>query len=301
MNRYCNHFYDPINDRSLQLSVSFGLILCNNNASNIAWALGNSNANADGSGAADVNRINGFSLRDAREAMWRALTGTNGQGTNVAPDRKTRDAYWATTFRSLGDVVHLVQDLSQPQHTRNEPHAVGQPAAFEDRINGRALGLFESLNGRDPTRMPVLVYDGHTPPSFARYRDFFSTGSGAASYSGKWVANYSNRGCFTTLANLGNTKYAQPSSVLSNYTQELIGTTPYLETYLKASVFDNLTGQPSEPILMTRESILKALVQDMSAQYSYSIDTPSIDAQANPRVSGDGVDWGGCGLYKDDA
>ena len=101
MDRFCNHFYDPINDRGLQLSVSFGLILCNNNASNIAWALGNSNANADGSGAADVNRINGFSIRDAREAMWRALTGTNGQGVNVAPDRETRDAYWATTFRSL--------------------------------------------------------------------------------------------------------------------------------------------------------------------------------------------------------
>ena len=114
------------------------------------------------------------------------------------------------------------------------------------------------------------------------------------------MANYSNRGFFTTLANLGNTKYAQPSSVLSNYTQELIGTTPYLETYLKASVFDNLTGQPSEPILMTRESIFKDLVLGMPAQYSYSIDTPIIDAQANPRVSGDGVDWGDCGLYKDD-
>ena len=66
-------------------------------------ALGNSNANADGSGAAEVNRISGFSIRDAREAMWRALTGTNGQGVNVAPDRETRDAYWATTFRSLGN------------------------------------------------------------------------------------------------------------------------------------------------------------------------------------------------------
>ena len=113
-------------------------------------------------------------------------------------------------------------------------------------------------------------------------------------------SNYSNRGFFTTLANLGNTKYAQPSSVLSNYTQELIGTTPYLETYLKASVFDNLTGQPSEPILMTREGIFKDLAPGMPAQYSYAIDTPIIDAQANPRVTGDGVDWGDCGLYKDD-
>jgi len=30
---------------------------------------------------------------------------------------------WATTFRALGDRVHLIQDMVQPQHTRNDPHA----------------------------------------------------------------------------------------------------------------------------------------------------------------------------------
>jgi hypothetical protein len=33
--------------------------------------------------------------------------------------RAFRDAYWATTFRALGSVMHLVQDMGNPQHTRD--------------------------------------------------------------------------------------------------------------------------------------------------------------------------------------
>ena len=57
-----------------------------------------------------------------------------------------RKAYWATLFRSLGDVVHLIQDMGQPQHTRNDPHAgklgrgwiAGHTSIYEKYIEARA-------------------------------------------------------------------------------------------------------------------------------------------------------------------
>ena len=55
----------------------------------------------------------------------RALTGRDGQGNPIAPMAEDRNKYWATTFRALGDVVHLLQDMAQPQHTRN---LAGDPA-----------------------------------------------------------------------------------------------------------------------------------------------------------------------------
>ena len=66
--------------------------------------------------------------------MFRALTlfrkDANGalisldDGTWSASYRESqRKAYWATTFRALGDVLHLNQDMAQPQHTRNEVHS----------------------------------------------------------------------------------------------------------------------------------------------------------------------------------
>ncbi len=42
-----------------------------------------------------------------------------------------RHAYRATTFRALGDVLHLVQDMGQPQHTRNAAHPFRLPTPKE--------------------------------------------------------------------------------------------------------------------------------------------------------------------------
>ena len=62
------------------------------------------------------------SVLDAREAMYRALTGQDKNGNPVAATEADRKKYWITTFRSLGDVVHLLQGMVQPQHMRNDSH-----------------------------------------------------------------------------------------------------------------------------------------------------------------------------------
>jgi hypothetical protein len=45
----------------------------------------------------------------------------NRHNKNIGSLLTDRQAYWATTFRALGDVAHLVQDLAQPQHTETKP------------------------------------------------------------------------------------------------------------------------------------------------------------------------------------
>ena len=138
INRFCNHFYDPVNNRPLQLGLPLSLFGCGSSevfGSAVQWSLGSSSV--DGAASADTSRKNSFSILDAREAMWRALTGTDGNNAPVplANSRAGRDAYWATTFRALGGVVHNLQDMGQPQHTRNEAHAFGQRHLLEEHVN----------------------------------------------------------------------------------------------------------------------------------------------------------------------
>jgi hypothetical protein len=72
LNRVCNHFYDPVNNKALDLGLNPAQVLaCNAGevfGSAVAWSLGNTAA--DGSGAArPMPRLNGFSVLDAREAV----------------------------------------------------------------------------------------------------------------------------------------------------------------------------------------------------------------------------------------
>jgi hypothetical protein len=96
-NRFCNHFYDPLNDRALVLPAPLSWAACGSGevlGSSIAWSLGRDPALPNGSGGVHANRANHFTVLDASEAMWRALTGTDNSGSVVAPTRAERDAYW---------------------------------------------------------------------------------------------------------------------------------------------------------------------------------------------------------------
>lgn len=54
-----------------------------------------------------------YSWRDVRYYFHSALTAT---------DKTKRDIYFAATFRGLGQLMHLVQDLSVPEHARDAGH-----------------------------------------------------------------------------------------------------------------------------------------------------------------------------------
>ena len=177
--RVFNHFFDvQRGGRALTVGVSLGL-------PGPDWALGR-----QGRGAGPSQ--NQFSLPDARNYQYQSLT---------ASSRQAREKYTALMFRALGQVLHVLEDMAQPQHTRNDPHAdcadgvswlVGGHSWYEEYIEARAL--------RRPFQQeitPDLVLGGYDAVPIRPYQDFFSEGGR------RGLADFSSRNFVSAGTNLG--------------------------------------------------------------------------------------------------
>ncbi len=223
-NRPLSHFYDPVNNSNAILGGTRAP----------SWGLGVSDPFADPV-QEDTQRRNHFSIYDAREAMYRALTGRAKSGQLVAATQADRKAYWATTFRALGNVVHVIQDMAQPQHTRNDPHSgigdrfalesfTGHASVYEYYIEARAAGsqsfsIDVGLSSQDVqigTSRP-LTTTAYPSPRFNRYSDYFSAAQATGVASGVGMSDYSNRGFFSAGRNLNDAKYSLPSRSIADY------------------------------------------------------------------------------------
>jgi hypothetical protein len=152
--RVRHHFYDPVHDRPLSAPPvgAFGYRAPD-------WALE----------IPEVIPGQDFSWRDARRSFHNALT---------AELPTVREVELARTFLMLGHVIHLIQDMGVPEHTRNDWHVglplipAGTPSIFESHISGRE---------------PKFVIDTYPPPRFDQLRHFWSTGDG------RGLAEFTNR------------------------------------------------------------------------------------------------------------
>ena len=98
--RAINHFYNPVNGAKLSVPLP--------NYTSPDWALeDNGDASILGYGLQD------YSYKDARRYLYNALT----QPTDA--DRKKN---FGLTFQTLGQVIHHLQDMAQPQHVRLDMH-----------------------------------------------------------------------------------------------------------------------------------------------------------------------------------
>ena len=298
--RPLHHFYDPVNDEGLFAFIS---------EKNPDWAIGADDAFAPALNE-DNSRRNHFTVFDAMESMYRALTGReSATGTTaIAPadytgtNEQLRNAYWATTFRSLGDIVHLVEDVAQPQHTRADPHSgdcydivsgvVGHASFFERYLEARITqgnNAVDKVNetGIDVTTYPPLVIGDYPKPAFDRYSDYWSTREGL---DGRGIADYSNREFFTAGRNLGDRAvplvgpyyYSSPSNnpddfnAFYSWDDELGG----YHTYMEHTVTDHMNPAFTSTSIATRQSIL--LDNSQSYQIAkYSLDQDIYDTQAN--------------------
>ncbi|MEO5700301.1 MAG: hypothetical protein ABIS17_12865 [Casimicrobiaceae bacterium] len=241
----------------------------------------------------DPARRNHFTVYDAREAMWRALTGRDKSFNYVTLTPLDRKAYWATTFRALGDVLHLIQDMAQPQHTRNEAHGIGHAAYYEKYIDARAKGerrirlgglLGIGSQSVDVTPFTALDYGGYAAPQFAHYSKYWSTGTGPASLKGRGLADYSSRGFFTPGANYGDGKYPSPPSDPTAYARRIIsGANGVKEEYWMAPVYDAYAKADSMPVRMTRSSQWDDALAAAGAGKgsSFSLDIATFDDRAS--------------------
>ncbi|MGE5171819.1 MAG: hypothetical protein ACM3JC_15765, partial [Rudaea sp.] len=310
--RPLHHFFDPYFNRPLTVA---GLELIDNDVwKAVDWAIGARDAFTDPN-LKQWPRRNWFSVFDARESMFRALTllaydgaeyADLAAGVDAPTKQDWRQRYWATAFRALGDVLHLNQDMAQPQHTRNEPHSgklcptsnicpAGHTSVYEKYMNARALGAasfksgapFELVRDIQPRPLPLGSYP---VPAFANYTDYWSTSPGTGSLAGKGLADYSNRGFFTAANNLGANPYVAPSNAWTDYTIGVVaapnwdGTvstdpTPVFVHY--GPVADSLTGSTALNVPLTSFGMWDQFLSSKSLPAKYSLNRLNYDAMAD--------------------
>jgi hypothetical protein len=143
-----------------------------------------------------------YSLKSARKYLYDALT---------LPNKDNREMYLARTFYTLGHVIHLVQDLSQPQHVRNDSHGGGPFGTFSryekwtDKL--RVDGKLQVYMG--------LGYNNNRPVVFNTARGFWAgDGKGLAEFTGYNFLSFGTNFIYWDInnpyADFSRAKYPEP-------------------------------------------------------------------------------------------
>lgn len=132
--RYLKHFYDPVNEVGLSRIVGHF-------EAAISWGY--------------QSPDNLYSWMKARNYMYQALTGTT---------RSVQDENYKNLYRALGQIIHLVEDMAQPSHVRNDPHVshsenifgafAFNPSHLEDWAQshgGQVAAIINAATGPQPT------------------------------------------------------------------------------------------------------------------------------------------------------
>ncbi len=110
--RSVNHFHNPLTDQGFSGIWGTGFL---SGESSIQWTQEPVSTQSPGGY---------YSWYDVRDYFYKALTST---------DKTIRETNFADMFRGIGQIVHLVEDLSVPEHTRNDGHYV---KAYEAWVKG---------------------------------------------------------------------------------------------------------------------------------------------------------------------
>jgi len=121
--RAFNHFHDPLKDWDNAgldsiVDVPYRGRYWRDPTSAILWGLDPDNQDFS------RNTTGDWSWGMAREYYYIYLTGKDFEGNVVANTKDEREANFADSFRSLGQVMHLIEDMSVPLHTRNDVHGL---------------------------------------------------------------------------------------------------------------------------------------------------------------------------------
>lgn len=117
----------------------------------------------------DTNQIVGgkHSWKDARDSYFNALTATTDS------DRKR---YYGETFKTLGHLMHHVQDAAVPAHTRNDTHPSHAGIGWPDAFHGWAETQVTSISAMSPPPYNISALnqpspDPQAPVPFSRLID----------------------------------------------------------------------------------------------------------------------------------
>jgi hypothetical protein len=167
--RPVNHFFDPIHSgKGLRIPISCAA----EGASAADWAL---------DPAAYYG--NYYSLPQVKAVYLQAVLG---------PNPGTRDIYLRDFFVGMGHLVHLIQDMAQPEHTRNDQHLTGSQKIL---FNGTEASIWEQWgkSNLSDLRTTLVNFDGYPTVNLPDYRDYFHTDDKIGDHpAGKGLADFSN-------------------------------------------------------------------------------------------------------------
>jgi hypothetical protein len=241
------HFFDPTHNGE-------GLLLAGTRyQSSLLW--GRDSANVVGQT---------FAYNNAQDYLEQSVTAATESQRNLA-----RVKY----LRTLGHLLHLVQDLAQPQHTRQDSHGAG--SAYEkyvDLIVQRALGNF-SIDD-----YPVV---GRTDLS-----EYWTTKLNDP-FNGKGLADFTN----TQFVTAGKNFRGTPANVLPNADQPYPdGQNVTLGPWLDVTTLGCMSGEPVGSVrfgTMQVKDNLTGVSSTMDRGTSYTILAYDLD-QRFPQYAGSG-------------
>ena len=246
--RVLNHFYDPVHNEGLGW---LGGVAAPD------WAL-EPNGPIDGQN---------HSYRDARDAFYQGLTASS-------PDRRERELGF--TFFALGHVIHLIQDVAQPQHTRHDAHPpfAGHASLIEEYVDENVVKF--ALSG---AAMPVISHP----------RELWTTTDGAG------LADYTNASFVSAGTNFTDLRdgaiaegYARPALSLARQgsidpsmacRDGLVA--PASLTVFGNQIVDQLTGETDVNPLMTTYSVFDQRLLERGERPVFALNCFNIDAQAD--------------------
>jgi len=137
---------------------------------------------------------NGSDIVDAREHYKSAVLG---------PNPGARGSGQKFLFLALGHVVHVIQDMAQPEHTRNDQHLT-----FSHRFlrNGYRPSIYETWSDSNLVTAPPAMFSGYPTLSLATFGAYFTTNQRTADDRsiGRGLADFSNRSFVTQDTNYGD-------------------------------------------------------------------------------------------------
>ena len=207
-----NHFYDPVYERGLSIPVVCGVIkTCE---PSWRWMIE----------PADITNQN-YSLADARTFLYHALTLNEGA---PADSSKLRGQNMASMFLALGHVQHHMQDMTQPQHVRNDVHYDKFTIPFystPSRYEAYTAAQSDAIAPYAAAGSPV-----YPSPAFKVPRDFWSNSAqlGVAQFTNSNFVSYGTNFSFDNGVANANRTYRNPlPGAPHDYTVgEIFGTVP---------------------------------------------------------------------------
>jgi hypothetical protein len=118
------------------------------------------------------------------------------------PNPAVRDTNFRLLFESVGHMVHLVQDMAQPEHVRNDQHLPLDKTPTLQRLLGfepTAGSLYETWVDANLGKTPIPLeggdayFGGYAPVQLPDYRDYFHQ----TAPDGKGMADYTSRNFVT--------------------------------------------------------------------------------------------------------